>query len=350
MSDDVAFTVEPERYLELLAAKIEALKASLGEYTHGLDFTSILSEPIHYRLRCRFDVAELDGKLTYVMWNHSTTPKVYLTQFPAATKRINSVMTDLLRELQHRPALRQSLVMANFLGTLNTNDVVITLVYDSKVLGPDWTAEAHELQRAIQNASIVGRCRGSSTMKHPRFWDRQQVIGNDFVTENLHLNDGRVLIYRQPEGSFSNPNGAINTRALEWLSRAAQNIAARSREKNNGKVTDLLEMYCGNGNHTVCLSKFFHRVLAVEINPDLVSTARHNLSVNGCENATVLQVPSERFSRDILRTRRYMDAEEGDIDVGGYDFGAVLVDPPRGGLDKATLKLLRTFEDILYIR
>lgn len=90
----------------------------------------------------------------------------------------------------------------------------------------------------------------------------------------------------------------------------------------------------------------------MEINGDLVATARHNLVANGCgdDNAVVLEVPSERFSRDILRTRTYTDAESNrSVDVREYDFRTVLVDPPRGGLDKATLKMLRRFDDILYI-
>jgi tRNA (uracil-5-)-methyltransferase len=57
-----------------------------------------------------------------------------------------------------------------------------------------------------------------------------------------------------------------------------------------------------------------------------------------------MQVASERFSQDILRTRRYAD-----VDVRGYELDTVLVDPPRGGLDKATLRLLRGFPDIIYV-
>jgi tRNA (uracil-5-)-methyltransferase len=49
-------------------------------------------------------------------------------------------------------------------------------------------------------------------------------------------------------------------------------------------------MYCGNGNHTCVMARHFSRVLAVEINGDLVQTARHNLAANGLNNAMVVQV------------------------------------------------------------
>ena len=37
--------------------------------------------------------------------------------------------------------------------------------------------------------------------------------------------------------------------------------------------TDLLELYCGCGSHTVALAPFFRHVLAVEINRHLVAAA-----------------------------------------------------------------------------
>jgi hypothetical protein len=40
---------------------------------------------------------------------------------------------------------------------------------------------------------------------------------------------------------------------------------------------ELLELYCGNGNHTVAMAGAFDRVLGVEINPKLVEAANVNL-------------------------------------------------------------------------
>lgn len=110
------------------------------------------------------------------------------------------------------------------------------------------------------------------------------MVGQDYVTEQLHVAGGRTLSYRQVEGSFSNPNGGVNTKCLNWLSEIADKIVehrksavsagsgSRSQEEvsgdsvrvaSSGTDTDLLEMYCGNGNHTVCLAQHFSRCVLV---------------------------------------------------------------------------------------
>jgi tRNA (uracil-5-)-methyltransferase len=49
-----------------------------------------------------------------------------------------------------------------------------------------------------------------------------------------------------------------------------------------------------------------------------------------------------------LRRERPFRRLEG-IDLEGYDFSTVLVDPPRAGLDAATRELISGMENILYI-
>ena len=55
---------------------------------------------------------------------------------------------------------------------------------------------------------------------------------------------------------------------------------------------ELLELYCGNGNHTVALARHFHKVLCVEIDKKLCDAADFNLMRNGVRNAHVLCVSS----------------------------------------------------------
>ena len=51
---------------------------------------------------------------------------------------------------------------------------------------------------------------------------------------------------RQLEGAFSQPNGAVCKRMLQW--------AVQVTEQCKG---DLLELYCGNGNFTLALAPNF---------------------------------------------------------------------------------------------
>ena len=77
---------------------------------------------------------------------------------------------------------------------------------------------------------------------------------------------------------------------LDWLCAAAAEMAAEvaaaiagtGDEGAGGEgaraAPSLLELYCGNGNHTVALARHFGRLLAVEIDPRLCEAAEHNLA------------------------------------------------------------------------
>ena len=124
------------------------------------------------------------------------------------------------------------------------------------------------------------------------------------------------------------------------------------------RKTDLLEMYCGNGNHTCALAQFAKRVMAVEINPGLVAAAKENLVANQITNAHVLVADSHKFADTVLRRGTFVikkmgrdgeEGEEGEEEDITFNFGAVLVDPPRCGLDTKTVKLVAKYDHILYI-
>ena len=59
----------------------------------------------------------------------------------------------------------------------------------------------------------------------------------------------------------------------------------------DGAAVSLLELFCGNGNHTVALSGLFDSVVAVEINQTLCDAAETNLALNGVTNASIVCMP-----------------------------------------------------------
>ena len=63
-------------------------------------------------------------------------------------------------------------------------------------------------------------------------------------------------------------------------------------------------------------------------------------------------MPRVQESRPNLKRKKKNAGEKRhgtDVDVREYHFGAVLVDPPRAGLDATTLKLVQGYPHILYI-
>merc|ERR1712150_399308 len=87
-----------------------------------------------------------------------------------------------------------------------------------------WRNAAEELRRVLLEALRQAGVYDASVDIVGRWKRRCLVAQRDFVTERMELEDGRVLIYKQPEGQFSNPNAPCEVRCLDWLSKQAVEI------------------------------------------------------------------------------------------------------------------------------
>ncbi|MFT5707529.1 MAG: tRNA (uracil-5-)-methyltransferase, partial [Oceanospirillaceae bacterium] len=59
------------------------------------------------------------------------------------------------------------------------------------------------------------------------------------------------------------------------------------------------------------------------------------------------RMSSEEFVEAMDKKREFRRLKE--IDLETYTFSTVFVDPPRAGLDDATVKMVQRFENIIYI-
>jgi len=189
-----------------------------------------------------------------------------------------------------------------------------------------WDVAARLLKDALSDAvgkaatrvDIVGR------------WKlRKACVDRDYVSEELCLDDGRVLRYMQPEGQFSNPNADCEVECLSWLCKRGKEIRAWY---GDGLAVRLLELHCGGGTNTVALAPCFDEVVAVEFNRTLATVAEENLRANAVTNARVIRA----ISADVCCE-------------AGRGAQAVLLDPPRAGLDRETLSAVQGFDHVLYI-
>ena len=91
---------------------------------------------------------------------------------------------------------------------------------------------------------------------------------------------------------------------------------------NPTKEDKILDLYCGTGTIGIFLSKHCKQVLGIEINPSSIENANNNKKLNNIDNITfklgdVSKVLDTNYSADII-----------------------VVDPPRSGLDKHTIKTI----------
>ncbi len=313
--------LDPARYDQQLAAKLAAFAADFAACELPPP-TAHASQPLHYRLRAEFRAWHHDGVWDYAMFDpENPRQPVLMRDFPAADAAICALMPRLRDATLASETLQRRLYAVEFLATLS-GDLLLTLIYHRR-LDADWEAAARALAGTL-GIAIIGRSKG-----------QKLVLERDWVDESFEL-DGRQLHYRQYEGSFSQPNGGVNRQMLAW-----------ARAQAAGLGGDLLELYCGNGNFTVALAPLFRRVLATEVSKTSVKAALHNLESNAIANTAVVRMASEELSAALAGRESFQRLRE--IDLASHDFSTLFVDPPRSGLDPATLEIAAGFANILYI-
>lgn len=319
-----------DQYPQLLTKKAENFTALLAPFdAPPLDVFE--SQPTGYRLRAEFRVwhettPSGESDLYHIMFDPASKQRYRVDQFPIAAPLINQMMTALLDAIRGNEVLTRKLFQIDYLSTLS-DEIAVSLLYHKK-LDEAWQAEAEALRERLLaqgfNLQLIGRA------------NKQKIaLERDYVEEVLEV-DGRKLVYRQVENSFTQPNGKMNIQMLSW-----------ARACTAGSAGDLLELYCGNGNFSIALASNFRKVLATEISSSSVQSAQYNIAKNGVDNLQIIRMSAEEFTQAINGVRAFYRLKG--IDLNDYHCNTILVDPPRAGLDPATLDLVQRYERILYI-
>jgi len=321
ISEPIPGLALPDTYEQQLASKVEKTQQEFAEF--GVSTIQVHpSVPSHFRMRAEFKVWHKDGRADYAMYRPGQYKKpIIIENFSIGSELICSLMPPMLEAINRSDVLKRKLFQIEFL-TSTTGEALITLIYH-RPLDPNWQAEAEALGSKL-NCAMIGRSR-----------KQKLVLSNDYVMETLEVG-GIKYDYQQVEASFTQPNAFICQKMLNWAQTTSKDIGG-----------DLLELYCGNANFTLPLSKNFNQVLATEVSKTSVKSAEYNISKNKCRNIRMLRMSSEDFTDALNRTRSFRRLEG--INLDEYAFSTVFVDPPRSGLDDNTLEMIRAFDNILYV-
>ena len=323
-------TLPIEQYSELLAKKTENLTALLAPF-NAPELDVFASKPSHFRMRAEFRVwhdknEQGENELYHIMFDQTTKQRYRVDNFPIANELINRMMQALLAEIHGNEILTRKLFQVDYLSTLS-GEIAVSLLYHKK-LDESWTEQAQALKIRLENQGFKVQIIGRAT--------KQKIaLDCDFVEEILPL-AGKNYVYRQVENSFTQPNAEMNIKMLEW---------ARDCTKNS--TGDLLELYCGNGNFSIALADNFRKVLATEISKSSVQSAQYNIEKNGVDNLQIIRMSAEEFTQAMNGVREFNRLKG--IDLKSYECNTIFVDPPRAGLDQATLDMVQNYERILYI-
>jgi tRNA (uracil-5-)-methyltransferase len=277
------------------------------------------SDDSHFRARAEFRIYKDEGKLYYAM--HDFDKKLLpIHNCPKVLHPIESVMQGLITALNGDEVLARKLYGVEFLSGLS-GEVLVTLIYHKK-LEQEWIEKAQRLEEKL-GVYIIGRSK-----------KQKEVISQDYIVETLNVEDCEYK-YRHYEASFTQPNPKVNEKMIKWAITHAD------------KKGDLLESYCGAGNFTIALAKHYTSVLANEISKKSIEAAKHNCALNDVHNISFVRLSSEELTQALNGVRTFNRLKG--IELDGYDFQTVLVDPPRAGLDEDTMALIQNFEQIIYI-
>lgn len=319
MSDEIDYSAEA--YQKQLAEKRRLTQEQFTEFTPP-NLEVFASPSKHYRMRAEFKIWHHGNRCDYAMFKPGVPKQTYIIeQFPPASTTINHLMQPLLDEINNNENLRKKLFQCEFLST-TTGECLVTLIYHKK-LDDEWESHARAVTHKL-NCEIIGRAR-----------KQKVVLTRDWVEERLECSK-QTFVYEHVEASFTQPNASICSNMLAW--------ATKHTQSNGG---DLLELYCGNGNFTLPLSKNFNNVLATEIAKSSVDSAKRNMAKNNIFNIEFARLSSEEFTEALEGKRAFRRLAH--LDLSHYNFSTVLVDPPRAGLDSGTIGLIQRFQHIVYI-
>ncbi|KXF82542.1 tRNA (uridine(54)-C5)-methyltransferase TrmA [Enterovibrio coralii] len=319
--------IDTTQYQAQLDEKIARMQSAFTEF-NAPELEVFPSPDKHYRMRAEFRVWHEGDDLYYIMFNQETKQKYRVDQFPQASRIINDLMPLLVDAIKPIESLRRKLFQVDFLSTLS-GEVLVSMLYHRQ-LDAEWEANARQLKQRLNdegfNLNLIGRAR-----------KQKIIIDRDFVVEKLTVND-RTLTYQQVENSFTQPNGKVAEKMLEWAVDCTQDSTG-----------DLLELYCGNGNFSLALADNFERVLATELAKPSVDSAQWNIAANKIDNVQIIRMSAEEFTEAMEGKREFRRLQQAGVDLKSYNCNTIFVDPPRSGMDEGTCRMVQAYDRILYI-
>lgn len=311
----------PEKYNSQLNAKIKQLQLQFNGF--NLPNLKVYASPDkHFRMRAEFKIWQENNVASYAMFEPGQYKQaILIDEFSIGSELIVMTMPKLLHEINQHAALRNKLFQVEFLSSLH-GELLVTLIYH-KTLNDEWETLAKKLEAKLC-CFIIGRSR-----------KQKIIVSQDYIHEHFSV-DGINYVYQQVETGFTQPNAVVCEGMLNWATETSKQLGG-----------DLLELYCGNANFTLPLSRNFQKVLATEVSKTSVKSALENIQANGITNIEVIRLSSEEFTQAMNGDRAFRRLAH--LNLEDYQFSTIFVDPPRAGLDEGTLALASRFKNIIYV-
>lgn len=209
-------------------------------------------------------------------------------------------------------------------GSRRTNEFLAEFVCES---GRPHELLIRDAQKYIDSADLMNRLdfiKGILLRISPDKASQRQRSGKRVVLQGVdhyhEILNGKK--FRVKAGAFFQ----VNTEQAERLYDQVKTHARGSRI--------LYDLFCGTGSIGICCADEDTRLFGIEVSKEAVDSAKVNAELNNMRNAEFVAKPAERFDFD-------------DLPVPD----AIIVDPPRKGMDIALINKLKRIapQKIIYV-
>lgn len=270
-----------------------------------------------YRNKAQFQIRQKDGQVVAGLYKSGTHEVVDMAtcavQMPGVMKIMRSLVdkvADLgipLYNEDNNSGILKTIVVRK---SAATGECQVTFITNSKKL-----LKKHQLLVFIQESlpQVVSVMQNINPGDTPLVWGNQTIklAGQDYITESL-----MGLDFQLSARSFLQLN--------PYQTETLYEEAAKAMDLSAGDT--LIDAYSGIGTIGLSLANRVSHVMGMEIIPEAVKDAQQNAARNGISNATYEVGTAE----DLLPQWRQ----------AGHHFDALVVDPPRTGLDSKTINAI----------
>ncbi len=289
-----------------------------------------MGDPLYYRNKLQYPVGEgSDKKPVMGVYSSRTHNIIPTSECFIQNKQCQIIANDIFEFVKdnnikayNEETLKGTLRHIIIRIGVKTNEVLVTLVLNDNNLKKEKELVEFLTQKHNNIKSIVKNFNTKNT--NVILGEKTEVIyGNGYIYDIL----GDYKFKISPLSFYQ-----VNPVQTEILYNTAINYL---EDKNNDIALDL---YCGIGTIGIFASKYFKKVYGIEIVKQAIEDAKYNSKINNINNI-------EFFAGDVEEILPKI------IEKDNIKPNVVFVDPPRKGLDKKTINLLKELQPskIIYI-
>ncbi len=296
--------------LKIKQEKVQNLANKMLSEIVEVNETIGMETPIHYRNKAIFPINK-DGKVgIYAKRSHDIIPiceckiQTKLSQ-EIAKFVVNNWEYTIYDEKTQKGLLRNIMIREGF----NTHEVMCAIVINSNK-SVEYNVEKL-INKFPQIKSVVLNLNDKNT---------NVVLGK----ENIILYGDGYISDKLGEYTFKiSPNSFYQVNPIQ--TEKLYNLAIKSANLNKEDI--LCDLYCGIGTIGIFASKYVKKVYGIEIVEDAIKDAKENAKLNNITNIDFIEGDVETAFDKLLKQNIIPTA--------------VIVDPPRKGLDNKTVENLK---------